>query len=933
MFWSNNSVSSTHLETLLSKEDVTLKELMDEEEVLQECKSQNKKLIDFLIRSDVLEELVRLTTVEPTDDEGNESMKYKYPNIACELLTCEVPQLNQRLANDEALLGKLYSFLEADPPLNPLLASFFSKTFSVLIARTSEQNWYSYQFTCLQVLEFLKSKENCVSLLLKHLGTSAIMDLLFKLITKVEGGEMKQNILSWLDDQKLVQNIVALLDPSVDSSVHGNAAQLMCDVIRTARENKKQSSDPDCILDRLESPETVSQLLDHILKEPKCETSIVGGISVLLTLLECENKETNEVMCNPYGSLAPAEDAPTPEATEPSKVVTNTIQAILPRLKDFHDVLINPPLKPSVMTTIGLLDPPLGNTRVEVAKLLSVLVANNNLEINSKLAELDTINILLDLFFKYTWNNFLHTQVEQCLAFALNADLSSGEEGEVQKNCLIAHILVKCRLLERILEAWQDNEVQQNVNNLPRRGYMGHLIRISNSIVQQMTEKGPLGAFIKETVDSETFKNWEEFVNTKLAEINKIYNTCLGGTHPAQSSNDDSNVECKDLLFNLDNNLQELYTNYYQLQALAPSFNEQFGSYQEEQFNDNEDVLNSSTEPNLQKLSFNINEEDLDQQAVLFEQVCAQKFQTLDDDDGDIWSKRVASSKTDENAKNDDWIFEDRSSDEEEEEPPERSGPEGREDVRVESDTVASWPGENENIVAPLQDSNPWVSSSAPPPSEMNAVTSPDQGWANFESAPFVANFGLNLSSDINTTIASSGSCEIDTIPLDLTPSDSNVNVNDMFSKENEQMEAPQVVENVPQTAVITDVDAISNAMEKIEISDKEEPNPKIEAKLEVANDSQVNNVEKPESVGDVNSVTNDQEEELIDNFRFLSNQGLITKCEENREVEPESGGDGYQFNKENVQAVPNETTQNSNKNMDIIGSHSPTVTTANGPV
>lgn len=60
----------------------------------------------------------------------------------------------------------------------------------------SPQNWYSYQFTCLQVLEFLKSKENCISLLLKHLGTSAIMDLMLKLITHVEGTEMKQNILN-----------------------------------------------------------------------------------------------------------------------------------------------------------------------------------------------------------------------------------------------------------------------------------------------------------------------------------------------------------------------------------------------------------------------------------------------------------------------------------------------------------------------------------------------------------------------------------------------------------------------------------------------------------------------------------------------------------------------------------------------------------------
>lgn len=215
MFWKFNHASSPHIETLLNKEDVTLHELMDEEDVLQECKVQNKKLIDYLIRPDVMEELVTLTTVEPSGD-VDEKVRYKYPNIACELLTCDVPAINERLAGDEALLGKLYAFLESDKPLNPLLASFFSKTIGVLVARKTEQNWYSYQFTCLQVLEFLKSKENCISLLLKHLGTSAIMDLMLKLITHVEGVEMKQNILNWLDSQQVVQCLVALLDPSVD---------------------------------------------------------------------------------------------------------------------------------------------------------------------------------------------------------------------------------------------------------------------------------------------------------------------------------------------------------------------------------------------------------------------------------------------------------------------------------------------------------------------------------------------------------------------------------------------------------------------------------------------------------------------------------------------------------------------------------------------
>lgn len=63
----------------------------------------------------------------------------RYPNISCELLTSDVSQMNDRLGEDESLLMKLYSFLLNDPPLNPLLASFFSKVLSILISRKPEQ--------------------------------------------------------------------------------------------------------------------------------------------------------------------------------------------------------------------------------------------------------------------------------------------------------------------------------------------------------------------------------------------------------------------------------------------------------------------------------------------------------------------------------------------------------------------------------------------------------------------------------------------------------------------------------------------------------------------------------------------------------------------------------------------------------------------------
>lgn len=64
---------------------------------------------------------------------------FRYPNISCELLTSDVGQINDRLGEDERLLMKLYGFLQNESPLNPLLASFFSKVLSILIGRKPEQ--------------------------------------------------------------------------------------------------------------------------------------------------------------------------------------------------------------------------------------------------------------------------------------------------------------------------------------------------------------------------------------------------------------------------------------------------------------------------------------------------------------------------------------------------------------------------------------------------------------------------------------------------------------------------------------------------------------------------------------------------------------------------------------------------------------------------
>ena len=56
-------------------------------------------IIFSLTRPDNLEELVNLITEEPSLD-LEDRYRYKYSNVACELLTCDVPILTEKLAGN-----------------------------------------------------------------------------------------------------------------------------------------------------------------------------------------------------------------------------------------------------------------------------------------------------------------------------------------------------------------------------------------------------------------------------------------------------------------------------------------------------------------------------------------------------------------------------------------------------------------------------------------------------------------------------------------------------------------------------------------------------------------------------------------------------------------------------------------------------------------
>ncbi|XP_052007953.1 serine/threonine-protein phosphatase 6 regulatory subunit 2-like [Xyrauchen texanus] len=625
MFWTFDLHNSSQVEKLLEKEDVTLQELLDEEDVLQECKAQNQPLLLFLTRDSSMLELLNLITHEPPTDR-EEKMRFKYANIACELLTCDVSLINDKVGGDESLLNTLYSFLEQTPPLNPLLASFFSKTLGNLISRQTEQ-----------VIAFLKKKQDFIGLVLKHMDTSAMMDLLLRLISSVEPTSLRQEVLTWLNEEKLIQRLIELINPQNDDERLSNVSQTLCDIIRLSRDQAsltQETSDPDPLLTTLEMQQNVEALLKNMFGGERSEVCIVYGTQLLLALLDTQRSGIMQVI------------DPCSQGLEKSNTVNNSIlMGIQPHLKNFHHLLLNPPKTCAMLTTLGVLEEPFGNARLHACRLMAALLYTRAPRIHHELCRLNMINLLLDLFFKFTWNNFLHAQVEQCVSAIFNqntplnismqdspdptqiqledtrTDTPHPSETDTQNSdrftrYLIKHLIKDCGLVQRILDAWEENDKTQEAGGM-RRGYMGHLTLIANTVVQsaekqQDKEQNQITQLIKE-LPEDYIRRWEHFVNETLAETN-MKNTA-------------------DLVFS-----------DYQLQQMTTNFVDQFG-LNDDEFGEHDGSI-SATFDRITEINFNLVDEGAS--SGLFETRTKERIRQFDEaeEEEDIWEDKEINYST-----------------------------------------------------------------------------------------------------------------------------------------------------------------------------------------------------------------------------------------------------------------------------------------------
>ncbi|KAG4387187.1 hypothetical protein GLYMA_11G145600v4 [Glycine max] len=492
MFWKLASISSSSpVEVILDKENFTLEELLDEEEIIQECKALNSRLINFLRDRAQVEQLLRYIIEEPLEDDENKRV-FKFPFISCEIFTCEIDVILKTLVDEEELMNLLFSFLEPDRSHSTLLAGYFSKVVICLMIRKT-----------VPLMNYVQAHQHVFRQLVDLIGITSIMEVLVRLVGADD--HVYPNfidVMQWLAESNLLEMIVDKLSPSSPPEVHANVAETLCTITRVASST---------LAIKLSSPSFVAKILGYALEDSQSMSSLVNSLSVCISLLDPKKSAISSPLFHSFRSQNMYEP--------PIPVNPDTIGAMLPKLGEFLVLLDVSSDNKVLPTTYGELRPPLGKHRLKIVEFIAVLLKTGNEVAEKELANSGTIRRVIDLFFEYPYNNSLHHHVESIISSCL----------ESKSNAIIDHLLRDCDLVGRFLQAdkhcilsVESSQVNHTVPAAGKRGTrvgnIGHITRIFNKLVHLARNQSHILACLQENSE------WNEWQATVLQQRNVVEN-------------------------------------------------------------------------------------------------------------------------------------------------------------------------------------------------------------------------------------------------------------------------------------------------------------------------------------------------------------------------------------------------------------------------
>jgi serine/threonine-protein phosphatase 6 regulatory subunit 3 len=144
--------------------------------------------------------------------------------------------------------------------------------------------------------------------------------------------------------------------------------------------------------------------------------------------------------------------------------------------------------------------------------------------------EANVLGTLLDLFFEFPWNNFLHNTVYDFI----HQILTGRTDGGLNKELSIS-LFRDARIMQRIIDGQKRNDAESSKAKGVRLGYMGHLTQVAEDVIGALEHYPPNLRLIIEQYAPQPA--WQEYVTGRFNETKKRDTSLLGGGRPVVTSN------------------------------------------------------------------------------------------------------------------------------------------------------------------------------------------------------------------------------------------------------------------------------------------------------------------------------------------------------------------------------------------------------------
>ena len=471
-FWSHfQPRDSRAFEELLKRPDVTLEEVLDQEDTVQEMKNQNTALLDlYSLPSFTPErflELLDFVITEPPSDSSH-TRAYKAPFIACELLTSDVPQITARLLEAGDAQSRLFAFLQR-APINPTLAGYFEKILSMLLARGPEV-----------ILTALYGPQPLSAQLVLLIDSPSLAQVLLKslLCESTEYLDQRRDIIQGLVSQEISQSRCM------------SVACTLCELISTGNSSQQWKE----LAPVLYSSEVFTSLFT--LFTGKNDAAKAAG-RVLVTLIS-----------SPFFRVAVcrqqklSEDMTVTEEEDQSEFLTS----ILTNCVKLQETLENSQEMEISTSFLNEKTASLGELRLLCAEIVLALTRVDIQQITSQLGKVGVFSTLTSLFFQYHWNSFLHGFYYQICTIIINSPVLE----------IRTVLTLDTNLAEMI--ANYEPDLQLSSGEMLRKGQRGFITRIAAMLVKAAETHGDLEEVLSRV------SNWQNYLDKQLNPILEIEN-------------------------------------------------------------------------------------------------------------------------------------------------------------------------------------------------------------------------------------------------------------------------------------------------------------------------------------------------------------------------------------------------------------------------